>query len=32
MQMAMPKPTKFHKKLEALVGDWSGEETMHPMP
>jgi hypothetical protein len=30
--MQMPKPTKFHKKLEALVGDWSGDEVMHPMP
>jgi hypothetical protein len=30
--MQMPKPSKFHKKLEALIGDWSGDETMHPMP
>jgi hypothetical protein len=30
--MKMPKPTKFHQKLEALVGDWSGDETIHPMP
>jgi hypothetical protein len=30
--MQMPKPTKFHKKLEALIGDWSGDETMHPTP
>ncbi len=32
MTMQMPKPTKFHKKLETLIGDWSGDETMHPMP
>lgn len=30
--MDMPAPSKFHKKLEALIGDWSGDETMHPMP
>jgi hypothetical protein len=30
--MQMPKPTKFHKKLAALVGDWTGDETMHPVP
>lgn len=31
--MKMPKPTKFHKKLAAaLVGDWSGDEIMHPGP
>jgi len=30
--MQMPKPSKFHKKLEALVGDWSGDEVMHPSP
>jgi hypothetical protein len=30
--MQMPKPNKFHKKLEALVGDWAGDETMHPTP
>lgn len=28
--MQMPKPTKFHKKLAALIGDWSGDEVMHP--
>lgn len=30
--MQMPKPTKAHAKLEAFVGDWSGEEKMHPSP
>ena len=30
--MEMPKPTKSHKKLESLVGDWTGDETMHPTP
>jgi hypothetical protein len=30
--MQMPKPSAFHKKLSALVGDWTSEETMHPMP
>lgn len=32
MSMQMPKPSKFHKKLTTLIGDWTGEETMHPMP
>ena len=30
--MQMLKLTKFHKKLEALAGRWSGEETMYPTP
>lgn len=31
--MQMPKPTKLHKKLiTALVGTWTGDETMHPTP
>jgi Protein of unknown function (DUF1579) len=30
--MDMPKPSDFHKKLAALVGDWSGAETLHPAP
>lgn len=30
--MEMPRPTKFHKKLEVFVGDWSGDETMFPVP
>jgi hypothetical protein len=30
--MQMSKPTKFHTKLEALAGDWSGDETIHPTP
>lgn len=30
--MKMPEPTEFHRKLEALIGDWAGDETMHPTP
>lgn len=30
--MQMPRPNKFHAKLEVLVGDWSGDETIHPTP
>ncbi len=30
--MKMPKPNKFHKKLEAMVGTWAGDEIMHPSP
>ena len=30
--MEMPKPTKHHEKLAAMVGEWTGEETMHPSP
>lgn len=30
--MDMPKPGDPHKKLSALVGDWSGGETLHPSP
>ena len=30
--MQMQKPTKFHAKLEAFTGKWTGEETMHPTP
>jgi hypothetical protein len=30
--MEMPKPTDAHKKLERLVGRWSGEEKMFPSP
>ena len=32
MSQKMPKPSKFHKKLETLIGDWSGDEIMHPSP
>ena len=32
MSMQMPKPTRFHKKLLDLVGTWTGDEVMHPMP
>ena len=30
--MDMPKPGDAHKKLEVLIGDWSGRETLHPSP
>lgn len=30
--MEMPKPGDPHKKLSALVGEWSGGETLHPSP
>jgi uncharacterized protein DUF1579 len=30
--MDMPKPSPGHKKLEALAGNWVGEEVMHPSP
>ena len=30
--MEMPKPTEHHRKLQALVGQWTGEEKFHPMP
>ena len=30
--MKMPEPLEYHKKLEAMVGEWEGEETMHPSP
>jgi hypothetical protein len=30
--MDMPKPGDAHKKLAALVGEWSGSETLHPSP
>lgn len=28
--MDMPKPGDAHKKLQAMIGQWSGTETMHP--
>ena len=28
----MPKPTAAHRKLEQLLGSWSGEEKMSPSP
>jgi hypothetical protein len=28
----MPKPTEQHRKLQALAGTWTGEETMFPSP
>jgi Protein of unknown function (DUF1579) len=30
--MEMPRPGDAHKKLAALVGEWAGEETLHPSP
>jgi hypothetical protein len=30
--MDMPRPNDSNRKLERLVGTWSGEETMHPSP
>jgi len=30
--MQMPQPTDAHKKLETLVGEWVGTETMQPGP
>lgn len=30
--MDMPKPSEHHKKYQALVGTWTGDETLHPMP
>jgi hypothetical protein len=30
--MDMPKPGDAHKKLARLIGEWSGNETMHPAP
>ena len=30
--MEMPKPGDAHKKLSALVGEWSGGEKLHPSP
>ena len=32
MMMEMPKPTEAHKKLATLVGQWTGQEQMHPSP
>lgn len=28
--MDMPRPSAGHRQLEALAGEWTGEETMHP--
>lgn len=30
--MEMPKPGEVHKKLQRLIGEWSGAEAMHPAP
>jgi uncharacterized protein DUF1579 len=30
--MEMPKPQEQHRKLQALAGTWTGEETMFPSP
>jgi Protein of unknown function (DUF1579) len=28
----MPEPTEHHRKLHALNGEWSGDETLYPSP
>lgn len=30
--MEMPKPGEEHHKLHALVGNWKGDDRIHPMP
>jgi hypothetical protein len=30
--MEMPKPGAAHQKLSALIGEWAGDETLHPSP
>jgi Protein of unknown function (DUF1579) len=30
--MDVPKPGDAHQKLAALIGEWAGEETLHPAP
>ena len=30
--MSMPTPSKGHRQLARLAGDWEGDETMHPSP
>lgn len=30
--MEMPKPSEAHRKLEKMVGDWTGEEKIYPSP
>ncbi len=30
--MEMPKPTEAHRRLERLVGAWTGQERLHPSP
>lgn len=30
--MDMPKPSPAQKRIEALAGNWTGEETLHPSP
>lgn len=30
--MDMPKPSDKHSRLDALVGEWAGEEKLHPAP
>jgi len=32
MHMEMPTVQDQHRKLQALAGSWTGEETMHPSP
>lgn len=30
--MEMPKPTRDHERLHQLVGEWTGDEVLHPSP
>ena len=30
--MQMPQPSEAHKQLEKLVGNWAGQEKIHPSP
>jgi len=30
--MDTPRPTEHHRKYQAFVGTWTGDETLHPMP
>ena len=32
MEFQMPRPGAEHKQLEALAGNWKGDEIMHPGP
>jgi len=32
MEMHMPTVTDQHRKLSALAGTWTGQETLHPSP
>ncbi|HUN65296.1 MAG TPA: DUF1579 family protein [Bacteroidota bacterium] len=28
----MPRPTEHHLRLQRIIGDWTGEETIYPSP